>query len=151
MSIIHARTATRLAARIFAPKVTICHEYNRNKRSKWKFDKEFIPARQICASEQLFSIAGLFYTEWRGQLNTETFELLTLQKVNQDILENEDMSDVSEDENSVDDPDPVGNSEEGASDLSDGEDEEQFLNCFEDSSDSSSEESAADDMEDDAE
>ena len=60
----------------------------------------------------------------KGQLNTETSKLLTLQKVNQDILENEDMRDVSENEKSVDDPDRVGILEESASDLSDGEDEE---------------------------
>ena len=57
------------------------------------------------ASEQLFSNAGLFDTAKRGQVNIEAFELLTLQKVNQDILENEDISYVSANEKSVDDPD----------------------------------------------
>ena len=109
-----------------------------------------IPAGSA-ASEQLFSIAGLFDTARRGQLNTETFELLTLQKVNQDILETEDISDSSEDENSENDPDRVGILEESASDLSDsdGEDEEQFLDCFEEGSDISTEGSAAEELEDD--
>ena len=109
-----------------------------------------IPAGST-ASEQLFSIAGLFDTARRGQLNTETFELLTLQKVNQDILETEDISDSSEDENSENDPDGVGILEESASDLSDsdGEDEEQFLDCFEEGSDISTEGSAAEELEDD--
>ena len=84
-------------------------------------------------------------------MNTETFELLTLQKVNQDILETEDISDSSEDENSENDPDGVGILEESASDLSDsdGEDEEQFLDCFEEGSDISTEGSAAEELEDD--
>ena len=50
---------------------------------------------------------------------------------------------------SVDDPDRVGISEESASDLSDGEDEEQFLYCFEEDSDSTREGSTADEVEDD--
>ena len=53
-------------------------------------------------------MAGLFDTVRRGKLNTETFELLTLQKVNQEIMESEDLSDIieSEDENGnhIDDP-----------------------------------------------
>ena len=40
---------------------------------------------------------------------------------------------------------------ESASELSDGEDEEQFLDCFEEGSDSSREGSTADKMEDDDE
>lgn len=103
------------------------------------------------ASEQLFSNAGLFDTAKRGQVNIEAFELLTLQKVNQDILENEDISYVSANEKSVDDPDRVSISKESASELSDGEDEEQFLDCFEEGSDSSREWSTADEMEDDDE
>ena len=43
-----------------------------------------------------------------------------MQKVNQDILENEDISDVSANEKSVDNPDRVVISEESASDLSEG-------------------------------
>ena len=66
-----------------------------------------IPAGSA-ASEQLFSMAGLFDTVRRGKLNTETFELLTLQKVNQEIMESEDLSDVieseDENENHIDDP-----------------------------------------------
>ena len=69
--------------------------------------------------------------------------------MNQDILENEDIRYVSENEKSVDDPDRVGILEESASDLSDGEDEEQFLDCFEEGSNSSREGSTADKMEDD--
>ena len=103
------------------------------------------------ASEQLFSNAGLFDTAKRGQVNIEAFELLTLQKVDQDILENEDISYVSANEKSVDDPDRVSISKESASELSDGEDEEQFLDCFEEGSDSSREWSTADKMEDDDE
>ena len=102
------------------------------------------------ASEQLFSNA-YFDTAKRGQVNIEAFELLTLQKVDQDILENEDISYVSANEKSVDDPDRVSISKESASELSDGEDEEQFLDCFEEGSDSSREWSTADEMEDDDE
>ena len=43
----------------------------------------------------------------------------------------------------------VSISKESASELSDGEDEEQFLDCFEEGSDSSREWSTADEMEDD--
>ena len=75
-----------------------------------------IPAASA-ASQQLFSIAGLVDTARRGQLNTETFELLLIQKVNQDILENENMRYVSEKEKSVDDSDIVGISKESAGDL----------------------------------
>ena len=52
-----------------------------------------IPAGSA-TSEQLFSIASLFDTARRGQLNTETFELLTLHQVKQDILENNDMREL---------------------------------------------------------
>ena len=54
------------------------------------------------ASEQLFSNA-YFDTAKRGQVNIEAFKLFTLHKVNQDILEN--ISYVSANEKSVDDPD----------------------------------------------
>ena len=55
------------------------------------------------ASEQLFSIAGLFDTVRRGRLNTETFELMTLQKSNQKTLEILDAgSDDSSDEEKED-------------------------------------------------
>jgi len=51
-----------------------------------------IPAGSA-ASEQLFSIAGLFDTVRRGRLNTEIFELMTLQKSNQKTLETLDAGD----------------------------------------------------------
>ena len=72
-----------------------------------------------------------------------------LRVINQDILENEDMRDVSNNEKSQNDPDRVGISEESASDLSDGENEEPFLDCFEEGSDSSRDGSTSDEMEDD--
>ena len=45
-----------------------------------------VPAGSV-ASEQLFSIAGLFDTVKRGSLNVETLGSLTLLKANQSILE----------------------------------------------------------------
>ena len=39
-------------------------EYNRNKRSNWKFDKEFIPARQMCAKTNSMSV------QWNGSQQT---------------------------------------------------------------------------------
>ena len=101
------------------------------------------------ASEQLFSNAGLFDTAKRGQVNIEAFKLFTLHKVNQDTLEN--ISYVSANEKSVDDPDRVSISKESACELSDGEEEEQFPDCFEEGSDSSREWSTADETEDDDE
>ena len=72
-----------------------------------------VPAGSV-ASEQLFSVAGLFDTVKRGSLNVETLESLTLLKANQLILEElknlsdeesvADSDEENEEEDSVDSP-----------------------------------------------
>ena len=72
-----------------------------------------VPAGSV-ASEQLFSIAGLFDTVKMGSLNVETWGLLTLLKANQSILEElrnlsdeeseADSDEENEEEDSVDSP-----------------------------------------------
>ena len=99
------------------------------------------------ASEQLFSIAGLFDTVRRGRLNTETFELMTLQKSNQKTLEILDAG--SDDSSDEENEDENQNSQEVDTDTeaesSDSESEELAL-YDSDSSDSGSDQ--ADAMED---
>ena len=110
-----------------------------------------IPAGSA-ASEQLFSMAGLFDTIRRGRLNTETFELLTLQKVNQEVIESENLTAVTEDqdsdvnENYVDDPneDAVEVLGDITNEPSDNEDDDEFPGCVYGTSESSGEESALD-------
>ena len=72
-----------------------------------------VPAGSV-ASEQLFSIAGLFDTVKMGSLNVETLGSLTLLKANQSILEElrnlsdeesvADSDEENEEEDSVDSP-----------------------------------------------
>ena len=56
-----------------------------------------VPAGSV-ASEQLFSIAGLFDTVKRGSLNVETLESLTLLKANHSILEELKLINLSDEE-----------------------------------------------------
>lgn len=59
-----------------------------------------VPAGSV-ASEQLFSIAGLFDTVKRGSLNVETLESLTLLKANQSTLL-EELRNLSDEESVAD-------------------------------------------------
>ena len=82
-------------------------------------------------------MAGLFDTIRRGSLNTETFELLTLQKVNQEVIESENLTEVTEDEdkdvneNYVDDPneDAVEVLGDITNEPSDDENDDDFPGC----------------------
>ena len=93
------------------------------------------------ASEQLFSIAGLFDTVKRGRLNVETLESLTLLKANQSVLE--ELRNLSDDEESVADSDKE-NVEEDSVDsprsISSSSDEDMSSSSDEDMSISSEEE-----------
>ena len=94
------------------------------------------------ASEQLFSIAGLFDTVRRGRLDTETFELLTLQKSNQETLEtldstldnlsDDDMEDENQNHQLEDDTDVNSDIE------NESEEEEDELDVFSESESSES-------------
>ena len=97
-------------------------------------------------------MAGLFDTIRRGRLNTETFELLTLQSVNQEVIESENLTEVTEDEdndvneNYVDDPneDAVEVLGDITNEASDNEDDDNFPGCVDGTSESSGKESALD-------
>ena len=100
-----------------------------------------VPAGSV-ASEQLFSIAGLFDTVKRGSLNVETLESLTLLKANHSILEELKLINLS-DEESVADSDKE-NVEEDSVDsprsISSSSDEDMSSSSDEDMSISSEEE-----------
>ena len=114
-----------------------------------------IPAGSA-ASEQLFSIAGLFDTVRRGRLNTEIFELMTLQKSNQKTLETLDAGDddssdeEKEDENqNSQENDTVIETEEESETEEDEQQEEGFQALFDGETDGSDSESdRPDDVED---
>ena len=87
------------------------------------------------SSEHLFSIGGLFDTIRRGNMNTETFELLTLLKTNKKALDKFGV-DVHGDSCEEDSHDENDNNEEGDAEM----EEEELLNCDDERNDSSSEE-----------
>ena len=89
------------------------------------------------SSERLFSIVGLFDTVRRGNMNMETFELLTLLKSNKKAID-KFSADLLEDSSDDDDQDVNQNIDSDPKDPSD--EEEESLTFDEEMSDSSSEE-----------
>ena len=93
-----------------------------------------VPAGSV-ASEQLFSIAGLFDTLKRGSLNVETLGSLTLLKANQSILEElrnlsdeesvADSDEENEEEDSVDSPRSMSSSSDENMSMSSSSEEEE--------------------------